>query len=205
MGSDDRNDQGGIIAMRHHRLRHRAVLAAGAAGLLAAAVTAAAVAQQQRPYTPGPQNIVLPADWATRFIRYSVVDHRERKLVRHIFINPEAFAALRAGEPLPYGSVVVLADLRARTGPDGNPLLDQQGRFIPEPGPWLAVNVQQKERGWGEGYGPEKRNGEWEYARFNASGSRNNASVEACFTCHLQNRARQDFTFTTWDYAQTRR
>lgn len=180
-----------------------AILAAAlaASGLAAAA----AVAQQPRNYTPGPENITLPADWAQRFIRYSVVDHRERKLVRHIFINPDAFARLRAGEPLPYGSLVILADLRARVDAQGNPLLDQQGRFIPEPGPWLSVNAQQKERGWGEGYGPDKRNGEWEYARFNADGTRNNAPVDACFTCHLQNRAQQDFTFTTSDYAQTRR
>ncbi|MBW8270220.1 hypothetical protein [Caldovatus aquaticus] len=51
------------------------------------------------------------------------------------FINSEAFAELRPVQPLPYGTIVILADLRARPGPDGNPLLDQQGRFIPEPGP----------------------------------------------------------------------
>ncbi len=169
-----------------------------------AALGAAAAVAQTRAYTPGPQNIELPADWQARFVRYSVIDNASAKQVRSVFINPEAFAALRAGQPIPHGAIVIRADQRALLGPDGNPMLDQQGRFIPTGG-WTQILAQQKERGWGEGYGPEKRNGEWEYARFTGDGMRNNAPVEACFTCHLQARAQQDFTFTTWDYAQARR
>jgi len=174
------------------------------ASACALAATGAVALAQPRSYTPGPANIELPADWQSRFIRYAVVDNAERRLVRNIFINPEAFAEARAGQPLPYGTILLLADQRARSGPDGQLLRDMNGRLIPEPA-WLSINAQEKERGWGEGYGPEKRNGEWEYARFNADGSRNNAPVEACFTCHLQNRAQQDFAFTAWDYVQSRR
>lgn len=54
----------------------------------------------------------------------------------------------------------------ARVDAAGNPLLDQRGRFIPEPA-IIAIGVQEKRAGWGVGYPPEKRNGEWEYARFN--------------------------------------
>ena len=89
---------------------------------------------------------------------------------------PEAFEGATPGEPLPYGTVIIMADTRARVDAQGNPLVDHSGRFIPVPG-WIAVAVQQKERGWGEGYGPEKRNGEWEYARFMGDGRRNPASV----------------------------
>ena len=83
-------------------------------------------------------------------------------------------------------------------------MLDQQGRLIPEPG-WTAIGVQEKRAGWGEGYGPDKRNGNWEYARFQGDGRRNDASVEACFTCHLQTRPNQDFAFNFWDYVQARK
>lgn len=163
-----------------------------------------AVLAQTRAYAPGPANIQLPADWEARFIRYSTVDNEQRRIVRNIFINPEAYFAARAGEPLPYGTLVLLADQRARAAPDGTLLRDAGGRLIPEPG-WLGVNAQQKERGWGEGYAQTIRNGEWEYARFNGDGTRNNGPVEACFTCHLQNVANQDFTFTTWPYFRQRR
>ncbi|MEO3474973.1 cytochrome P460 family protein [Roseomonas sp. CAU 1739] len=170
------------------------------AALLTGVLATAAIAQQ-RPYTTGPQNIELPADWQQRFIRYSTVDNPTRKIIRNIYINPEAYAALRPGEPMPYGALVIMADQRARLDTQGNPLLDANGRMIPEP-TFIAIAAQQKERGWGEGYGPELRNGEWEYARFNpATGGRVEGPLNACFTCHLQARAQQDFTFTTWDYA----
>jgi hypothetical protein len=173
-----------------------------AAIAIAAAVGATAVAQPR--YTPGPLNIDLPADWQQRFIRYATVDNAARKIIRNLYVNPEALAAARAGQPLPYGTYIVMADQRARVGADGNPLLDQSGRFIPEPG-WTAIAVQEKRQGWGEGYPATLRNGEWEYARFNGDGTRNNASVEACFTCHLGTRAQQDFAFNFWDYVRDRR
>jgi hypothetical protein len=162
------------------------------------------LALAQSAYAPGPQNISLPPDWQQRFIRYATLDNPQRKIVRNFYVNPEAFAAARPGQPLPQGTLIILADNRARLGADGSPLLDQQGRFIPEPG-WVAIGVQEKRAGWGVGYPPEKRNGEWEYARFNGDGSRNNASVEACFTCHIQTRAREDFAFNFWDYVQARK
>ena len=175
-----------------------------AAALLGAAFGAAALAQPQ-PYRAGPHNVELPADWAARFVRYTTVDKPDRRIIRNIYINPEAFAALRPGEPMPYGSIVVMADQRARLDAQGAPLMDAHGRLIPEPA-FVAIAVQQKERGWGEGYGPDLRNGEWEYASFNPqTGARVERAMNACFTCHLQARAQQDFTFTTWDYANRAR
>ncbi len=174
-----------------------ALAAAGALGTVAIA--------QTRPYTTGPHNIELPADWQTRFIRYTTVDKPDRKIIRNLYINPEAFAALRPGQPLPYGTLAIMADQRARLDAQGNPLLDGNGRMIPEPA-FIAIAAQQKERGWGEGYGPDLRNGEWEYARFNAqTGARMEGPLTACFTCHLQARPQQDFSFSTWDYANRAR
>ncbi|MBY0334934.1 MAG: cytochrome P460 family protein [Acetobacteraceae bacterium] len=180
-----------------------------ATALFAAAVLAGGVAMAQgmggspAPYRPGPHNITLPSDWETRFIRFATVDKAERKIIRHLYVNPEAFAAARPGQPLPDGTLIIMADTRARLGADGTPLRDHSGRLIPEPG-WIALGVQEKRPGWGEGYPPEKRNGTWEYARFLGDGRRNDASVEACFTCHIQTRAGQDFAFDFWDYVQKR-
>jgi len=179
----------------------RNILLAGAALL---AVTGFAASQPRTPYATGPQNIELPADWQARFIRYATVDKPDRKIIRHMYVNPEAYAATRAGQPAPHGTLLIMADARARLDPQGNPVLDTSGRFIPEPG-WIAIGAQQKEAGWGEGYGPDRRNGEWEYAAFDGAGARRNVSMNACFTCHLQARAGQDFNFTYWDHATARR
>jgi len=175
-----------------------------AAFAVVAALGSAAMAQT-RPYAPGAHNIELPADWQQRFIRYTTVDRPDRKIIRNMYVNPEAYAALRAGQPLPYGTLAIMADQRARVDAAGNVLLDGNGRLIPEPA-FIAIAAQQKERGWGEGYGPELRNGEWEYARFSpANGTRVEGPLNACFTCHLQARAQQDFSFSTWDYANRSR
>ncbi len=175
------------------------ILAAAAALLLGTAV----VAQPRPAYAPGPHNIALPQDWQTRFIRYATVDKADRKIIRHLYVNPESFAAARPGQPLPNGTLIIMADTRARLDPAGNPLRDQQGRFIAEPG-WIALGVQQKEEGWGEGYPPELRNGTWEYAAFDGAGQRRNIPMTSCFTCHIQVRPNQDFAFNYWDYVQTR-
>jgi hypothetical protein len=181
-------------------------------GAAAAAVLLASVlplpgpqpsAQPRPPYTTGPHNITLPEDWQSRFIRYATVDKADRKIIRHLYVNPEALAAARPGQPLPHGTLIIMADTRARLDAAGNPILDQQGRFIAVPG-WIALGVQQKEAGWGEGYGPEIRNGEWEYAAFDGTGARRNITMTSCFTCHINTRPQQDFAFNFWDYVQAR-
>ncbi len=172
------------------------------AGIAFAATVLGAAAQA--PYRPGPHNIELPMDWQSRFIRYATVDKPDRKIIRHIYVNPEALSEARAGAPAPHGTMLIMADTRARVDAAGQPLLDSAGRFIPEPG-WIALAAQRKEAGWGEGYGPELRNGEWEYAAFDGAGNRRAVSLNSCFSCHLQARAAQDYNFTFWDYAQARR
>jgi hypothetical protein len=176
---------------------------AGAAALALLAAGLPLAAQTRAPYTTGPHNITLPADWQARFIRYATVDKADRRIIRHLYVNPEALAAARPGQPLPYGAIVIMADTRARLDDAGRPMLDQQGRFIAEPG-WIAIAVQQKEPGWGEGYPPAMRNGEWEYAAFTGDGERRNVPLANCFNCHVTARSQQDFAFNLWDYVQAR-
>lgn len=171
-------------------------------------VAGAAVAQISAPRL-GPLNIELPADWSQRFIRFATVDKDDRRIIRHLYVNPEAYFAARPGEALPFGTVIVMADHRARTGPDGALLRDHRNRLIPEAAPFV-VAVQEKRQGWGEGYSPELRNGNWEYARFNPdltrpAGADTPQSMRACFACHIQARAAQDFAFDFWDHVQARR
>ena len=127
----------------------RRLLALALLPVLAAAATPFALAQ--RSYTPGPENISLPQGWETRFLRFATLDNPQRKIIRNFYVNPEAFAAARPGQPLPNGTLIILADQKARLAPDGSPLLDQQGRFIPEPG-WVQIGAQERQPGWGLGY-----------------------------------------------------
>jgi len=180
-------------------MSRRAALALAAFAL---ALPASGLASGQA-YTPGPHNIPFPAGFERHFIRYATVDKPDRRIVRFLYVNPEAFAAARPGEPLPYGTILVMADRWAKLDPAGTPLRDLDGRLIPEPEPFV-VAVQRKERGWGEGYPPERRNGAWEYASFTPAGEPRAVRLDGCFSCHLQARAAEDYTFVFWDYLRGR-
>lgn len=131
------------------------------------------------------------------------MDRADRRIIRHLHVNPEAFAAPGPGQPLPGGKPIIMADSLARLGPGGQPLPTARGASSPSAA-GIAVGVQEKRAGRGEGYPPDLRNGAWEYARFNGDGSRNDGPVRACFTCHLQTRAQQDFAFNFRDCVQAR-
>jgi hypothetical protein len=142
----------------------------------------------------GPELVAFPAGFAGEFVLYNRVDRPDRKTVRFMYANPAAVGAARPGEPIPHGTVLVMADHKARL--DGErPVTDAEGRLVPTD-ELVNVFVMEKRPGWGAEYPVEKRNGEWEYAWFLADGTRKaDAKFDGCFACHL-NRAGRDYTFT---------
>lgn len=145
----------------------------------------------------GPERVALPGGYQKSFTRYLEVDRPDRKIVRFMYVNPEANAAARAGTDLPHGTVLIMEDHPAELDPSGQPKRDGDGRMIAS-GQVSAVFVMEKRPGWGEAYPPDKRNGDWDYATFNGDGSRRaNANYDGCFACH-KSRAQRDFTFTYW-------
>jgi hypothetical protein len=168
--------------------------------LPAAALLGAAAASG----SPGPQPFELPPGWEARLIRYASVDVPDRKVVRHIHATAEALSEARPGQPAPYGTLLVMAEARARLDAVGNPILDAAGRFVAEPG-WTAILAQRKAPGAGGRQPPALRNGDWEYAAFDGAGRPRDTTTGACLACHGAARAAQDFTFTFWDHLQARR
>lgn len=141
----------------------------------------------------GAGDLSLPPDWERRFIRFATVDDTDRGMVRHILIDPASHAGLRAGMPAPGGTLLVMADARARRDAAGRPLRDAAGRFVAESG-WVGIYAQRK----------DVTRGDWQYAVFDGAGRPRDVSTAACRACHLQARAAQDQTFTLWDYAAAR-
>lgn len=145
--------------------------------------------------TAGTDLVAYPAGLASRFVRYNETDRPDRKIVRVFYANPESWRDAKAGQPAPYGTVLVMEDRKARLKADGSPETDAEGRMVPTD-EVTAVFLMEKRRGWGADYPPEKRNGEWEYAWFNPDGSRRaEARFDGCFACH-KSRTGRDFTFT---------
>ncbi|WP_237213256.1 cytochrome P460 family protein [Falsiroseomonas oryziterrae] len=176
------------------------LIALPAALLALVGATAAQPGDAHRTREP---RIVLPHDWEQRFIRYATVDDADRRIVRHVHVDPDAHARLRPGMPAPDGTLLIMADARARLDTTGQPLRDAGGRFLPEPG-WIALFAKRKDARRDRATEPGLRNGDWDYAAFDGAGRPRDVSLAACFACHQQARAAQDYTFTLWDYAATR-
>jgi hypothetical protein len=129
------------------------------------ASTAVVVALYAVPSTAGPDKIAYPSNYKNGVL-YTTVDRHDIKQFRELWGNPEAVAAMKAGRPLPSGSVLTLVQYKAQVDGAGNPIKGANGRFVK--GDLVAYTVMEKRTGWGTEYPPELRNGEWEYAVFAA-------------------------------------
>jgi len=144
--------------------------------------------------------VELPENYGTTFIRYGSLDkpneeNPEKTKMRFFYVNRESLLAAKANAPAPLGTVLIMEDRAIQRDAEGEPLLDSSGRFLPSD-TITNIFVQEKQDGWGAQYPDEIRNGEWEYAWFNADGSRKaDKTMDGCFACHKKAEA-ADFTFT---------
>jgi hypothetical protein len=141
----------------------------------------------------GGDNVKFPENYA-KGVLYTTVDRADNKQYRELYSTPEAIAAVKAGQPIPSGTVLTLVQYKAKLDASGNPEKDANGRFIK--GDLIAYTVMEKRTGWGIEYTSEIRNGEWEYQAFKADKSVNDkAKLANCFTCHKP-LDKQDFVFS---------
>lgn len=134
------------------------------------------------PSTAGPDKIKYPANYKDGVL-YTTVDRHDIKQFRELWGTPAAVAAMKAGQPLPSGSVLTLVQYKASVDGAGNPITGPDGRFVK--GDLVAYTVMEKRTGWGTEYPAEWRNGEWEYAVFAADTKLNEkANYKGCFECH---------------------
>ena len=141
----------------------------------------------------GGDKVAFPENYA-KGVLYTTVDRPDNKQYRELFATSEAVAAVKAGQPIPSGTVLTLVQYKAKLDAAGEPEKDANGRFIK--GDLVAYTVMEKRAGWGAEYPDDIRNGEWEYQAFKADKSPNDKAVlKNCFTCHKPY-DKQDFVFS---------
>ena len=141
----------------------------------------------------GGDNVKFPENYA-KGVLYTTVDRPDNKQYRELYITQFAFDQVKAGKPLPSGTVLTMVQYAAKLDAQGNPEKDANGRFIK--GPVVGYAVMEKRAGWGAEYPDDMRNGEWEYQAFKADKTVNDkANLKACFTCHKP-LDKQDFVFS---------
>lgn len=163
------------------------------ASSLAAALPAAAQA-------PGPNKIAFPETW-DKGVMYGTVDRHDIKQYRELWATKAAVDAVKAGKPIPHGTVLTLVQYKAKADDKGSPARDANGRF--QKGDLVAYTVMEKRAGWGSEYPADIRNGEWEYQVFNAEKKVNDkANLKGCFQCHKPHQG-QDFVISLARFAGT--
>ena len=163
----------------------------------AAAVTALLVSVQ---VGAGPDKVHFPANYKNGML-YATVDRYDTKQYRELYTSADAVQAVKAGQPIPHGTVITMVVHKAQVDAQGNPLKDANGRFIK--GEVANIAVMEKRAGWGSEYADELRNGEWEYSSFTPEGVFNEkANFQACFQCHKPH-AQQDFVISLAKLAGT--
>lgn len=177
--------------MKGNKMKRSDIMLMGMVALGAALAVDAALA--------GPDKVGFPEGYTTTFVRYATVDKPERDppIVRFFYVNPDALAAASPGKPAARGTVLIMEDHKAELDANDKAITDRNGRFIPTDA-ITNVFVQEKGEGWGAEYPPETRNGEWEYAWFEADGSRkvgDFVKFDGCRECHA-GVSDQDFNFT---------
>jgi hypothetical protein len=142
--------------------------------------------------------VAFPQDYAKTFRLYDKVDKVDRKIVRFLYVNPDALSKVKDGEPFPNGTILVMEDHAVAQEAGGNPLKSSEGRLIPTQRV-RSISVMEKRAGWGETnlFPAEKDNGDWEHALFRPDGTSNPIKLDNCYSCHVpQNRDGLDFTFS---------
>ena len=141
----------------------------------------------------GGDKVAFPENYA-KGVLYTTVDRPDNKQYRELYSTPEAIAALKAGQPIPSGTVLTLVQYKAVLNAAGDPEKDANGRFMK--GDLIGYTVMEKRTGWGTEYADDMRNGEWEYQAFKADKTVNDKAVlKNCFTCHKP-LDKQDFVFS---------
>jgi cytochrome P460 len=142
----------------------------------------------------GGDKVVFPENYA-KGVLYATVDRPDNKQYRELYTSKEAIDAVKAGRPIPDGTVITMVNYKAKLNAAGEPENDSNGRFI-KTEELAGIAVMEKRSGWGAEYADDMRNGEWEYQAFKADKTVNDkANLKGCFTCHKP-LDKQDFVFS---------
>jgi hypothetical protein len=124
----------------------------------------------------------IPRNYKTWPKFLAAVQRPDIKQVREIYMNPTTQRATPGGG-FPEGTVFVMENYAALTGPDGAVLIGADSKLVK--GELLRVFVMGKNAGWGRDVPEALRTGNWVYAGYLPNGQRSQDDLNTCRACHL--------------------
>lgn len=150
--------------------------------------------QAAAPATRVPSAMRFPENFPAGFIEYDRESDEKTNVVTVRYVNEVAAEAVRAGKPLPDGSVVLSGSYAALLDGSGRPALDARGRM--KPGALRSLAGMESRHGWGDRLPQLLRNADWHYGLWGPDGqARLKESHARCLACHRP-QAAHDFVFT---------
>jgi plastocyanin len=145
---------------------------------------------------PTIDRIGFPAGYRDTFKKLFSFDRPSGNTVRVIWGNDEAASVKNFSNQFfyPYGAVFIMESWSTKKDAQGTPILDDNGRFVPDT--LGTIFVMAKQPGFGPDY-KELRNGEWEYVAYRPDGSYANtpSTTGGCAQCHLEAGQWKDWVF----------
>lgn len=132
----------------------------------------------------------FPRDFPKGFVQYSTVNSDDQATVVKQYINSLGFDAIKAGKPLPEGSILVVVKYAAKLDADKKPIADKDGHW--ETDKIKAYEAMEMRTGWGKDIPELIRNGDWSYASFSADKTPQPEFNQAiCLACHIPAASKQ--------------
>jgi plastocyanin len=153
--------------------------------LLCVAASLLRVGEAQSLPAPTEDRVGFPTGYKDTYTLFYVFDNYQNRQIRKVYGNSIA-ASVSPGETFnfPYGSIILFESWTIQQDTSGEPVLDDNARFIPVN--LTTLFVMRKEKGFGVDY-KELRNGEWEYVAYRPDGTYSTppSGTGSCALCHL--------------------
>ena len=94
----------------------------------------------------GGDNVKFPESYANGVL-YTTVDRPDNKQYRELYAPQSAIDAVKAGKPIPSGTVLTMVNFKAKLNAAGEPEKDANGRFI-KSDEIAGIAVMEKRTGW---------------------------------------------------------
>jgi cytochrome c553 len=126
----------------------------------------------------------FPAGFPNGFTLYSTVNKEGKNAVAKQYINKVGLQAVKAGKPMPNGTVIMVVNYGAKLDADKKPVVDKDGSWVTDK--LAGYEGMEIENGWGNGYPEPLRNLDWNYALFSdTKAPKAELNQAICLACHV--------------------
>lgn len=142
--------------------------------------------------------VTFPKDFKSSFKAYTTIDMADRKQVRVYWANPVALTAAAEGKALPNDSYLLVEVFSAKLDDAKALVKGADGKLVADK--VLFHTAMAMGQDWGKNIPDLLRNGDWNYAVYNADGTNRGGNQAACLACHKP--LPKDSYLFTWDKLQ---